>query len=192
VFCLLVFATRLQPETAPPLLPLILEDPACSMPCWAGIRPGVTRLPEAVTILDTHPWVGQITIDAALATPSRAGLVMWQWNGQQPAGLDTSRAAWLSSEGNIVRSMTLPTTLPSGTVLRYLEHHPQPYTMFSAIYTAGPARMTSDCRAWIPRTLWLPVNVMINMPPPPEQENPPILVMNLSSIVMPMEACGGG
>jgi hypothetical protein len=183
LFCLLVFAPRLQPEIPPPLLPLLLEDPACAMPCWAGIRPGITRLPEAVTILDRHPWVGQITIDAALATPSRAGLVMWQWNGQQPAGLDASRPAWMSSEGNIVRSLTIPTTLPAGTVTRYLEQHPQPYTVFSAVYASGPARLTYDCQLWIPGALWLPVSVMVNMPPPPEQANPPVYYMNLSSVI---------
>lgn len=191
VFCLLVFAPRLQPETPPPLLPLLLEDPDCTMPCWAGIRPGVTRLPETVSILDAHPWVGQITIDAALATPSRAGLVMWQWNGQQPAGLDDSRPAWMSSESNIVRSLTLPTTLPAGIVIRYLETHPQPQTIFSALYASGPTRLTADCKPWIPGALWLPVSVMVNMPPPPEQENPPVYYMNVSSVAAPIEACRG-
>jgi hypothetical protein len=58
---------------------LVLPD--CTLPCFMGIRPGVTARDEAFAILRAHPWVA--TVDTLLG---ERGLT-WTWSGRQPAFL---------------------------------------------------------------------------------------------------------
>ncbi|MCS7071235.1 MAG: hypothetical protein NZM00_07000 [Anaerolinea sp.] len=63
----------------------LLDDPACTAPCWARIVPGVTSAGEAMAILETHPWIAQVH-------RSLDKISFW-WNGQQPTLFDdTGRA----------------------------------------------------------------------------------------------------
>lgn len=52
---------RIWESVTAPLMRLdnlfVEDDPACSLPCWHGIRPGITDAEEAVHILETSPEV---------------------------------------------------------------------------------------------------------------------------------------
>lgn len=52
-----------------------------------GIRPGVTRMREASTLLENNPWVGEISSYIASGCCSIA--TNWEWNGKQPADLES-------------------------------------------------------------------------------------------------------
>ncbi|MBN1964242.1 MAG: hypothetical protein JW910_06325 [Anaerolineae bacterium] len=56
----------------------------CAPPCWAGIRPGVSTLDEALAVLAAHPWVGEIT------PRPEAGAILWTWRSGQLPLIDAS------------------------------------------------------------------------------------------------------
>jgi hypothetical protein len=64
----------------------ILFPKDCSVPCFMGIQPGVTRAKKAYALLLANPWVGEISshIDAGCCTIA----LNWKWNGKQPPNLD--------------------------------------------------------------------------------------------------------
>src|SRR4051794_14630074 len=38
----------------------LVPPKGCPMPCWQGIRPGVTTGEEAIAILQAHPWTRRV------------------------------------------------------------------------------------------------------------------------------------
>ncbi len=44
-------------------LPDLLFPSECEMPCFLGIRPGVTTRDEAIAILESHEWIGEVTVN---------------------------------------------------------------------------------------------------------------------------------
>ncbi len=56
----------LVPQNTPPSVPLQALDPgACQMPCWQGIRPGITTMKEAVRLLLASPYIDPKSIQPA-------------------------------------------------------------------------------------------------------------------------------
>jgi hypothetical protein len=81
---------------------------SCSMPCWAGIRVGVTTRDQAEAILRAHPWVGTI-----FTTPAQ---LSWRWNGAQPAIIDGARDGLIGLGGGVVQRLRIQTTIPYGAL----------------------------------------------------------------------------
>lgn len=81
----------------------------CKMPCFLGIRPDVTMVDDAITLLENHPWVK--TVHAPIEQVGYA--VTWEWSGLQPAWLSDHRGL-LQLRGRVVRQILLTTTLSYG------------------------------------------------------------------------------
>ncbi len=87
VLALPIFIIRAQPrpEQASLDLPVSIED--CLQPCFLGIRPGVTTVDEAMSILQSHEWVQSVQLRAA---GNGYGQIRWGWSGLQTALIDDS------------------------------------------------------------------------------------------------------
>jgi hypothetical protein len=111
IFAVVSLLIRAQPYDDSDLRALLLPSD-CESPCFMGIRPGITTMDEAVTLLEKHEWVKQVI---------RQGMIVhWFWNGREPAFLDGITAPSLSAvvinKQQVVGSMRLPTTLPAGFI----------------------------------------------------------------------------
>ncbi len=84
-----------------------LIPPNCPLPCFLGIRPGVTTTEEAIAILNAHPWV------KAVHRPRQT--ITWEWNGAQPAWMG-NRAGTIRLEGETVKEISMFTTLLLGDI----------------------------------------------------------------------------
>ncbi|MDZ4766408.1 MAG: hypothetical protein SGI73_17845 [Chloroflexota bacterium] len=76
------------------------------MPCWAGIRVGVTTRADAEAILGAHPWVGRVF--------SGATQLSWRWNGTQPALIDGARDGLIGLGAGVVQRLRIQTTVRYG------------------------------------------------------------------------------
>jgi hypothetical protein len=115
----LMLLIRAQPYDDHEIRALLLPDD-CTMPCFMGIRPGVTSIDDAVRLLENHAWVKQV---------ARTGMsVQWFWNGREPAFLEGTIAPSLSaiiSDGldtNVVGAMYIPTHLPTGFIYLLMQN----------------------------------------------------------------------
>lgn len=121
---------RAQPVDDHELRDLLLPK-GCPAPCFAGIRPGITTVEEAVRILEGHDWVSKVT--------RTAGGISWEWNGGQAALLGDSRGGMITVMQDeqpgypkgTVRTLGVFTTIPFGT-LRLLLGDDQNHQHFSA------------------------------------------------------------
>jgi hypothetical protein len=101
----------------------------CPAPCFAGIRPGITSVDDAVDILKAHEWVAAVDVtDRQMLRVA----IDWTWSGQQPD--------FITGEGHIelwnntVQSISIPTRIsysdflnafgsPQQAQLDYLFHY---------------------------------------------------------------------
>jgi hypothetical protein len=136
-FCLLlaglVGLARAQPGNEAALRALFTPPPGCPAPCWEGIQLGTTTKEEALTILDAHPWIGQI-----FAWDTQ---ISWHWSGQQPALLDGQRDGLIGVRGDVVRLLRLQTRVRFGEFWTLLGQPDdalliRPLTRFSAFQIA--------------------------------------------------------
>lgn len=118
VVCLsaVVLAVVLGAARPAPDLQAVLGQAPCAAPCWHGIRPGITRLQDAVSELRRDPAIGDLTENIGSAT--------WWWNGAQPGALsghsrpfDGRLLASDSSAGNRVEGVAIYTALKLGDLL---------------------------------------------------------------------------
>jgi hypothetical protein len=96
------------------------EAEGCSMPCWYGIRPGVTPVDEAMRMLEAIPWI-QSPLDVVMASGSLygdTGFVRWRWNRNFPLASDTlvPPLGMLIVEEGVVHQIYLTTYLQMGDV----------------------------------------------------------------------------
>jgi hypothetical protein len=110
-FAVCIGLIRAQPYDDSELRVFLTPPDGCPIPCFLGIRPGVTALDGALAALRTHAWVEDVTFSAA-------EVVHWTWNGQQPTGVVDAREGGfvLLGEDNIVSVIVLRTTIRFGDV----------------------------------------------------------------------------
>jgi hypothetical protein len=112
-----LFTTAVLVVRARPLddgvLRALLQPPAdCPMPCFMGIRPGVSAIDEALAILESHEWVERI--EFRRPEGSYAHFYMVTWSGQQPELIDAEKNGVIVSVYNfrlrqrIVRNFRIP------------------------------------------------------------------------------------
>lgn len=104
-------AMRTQPHDDGGLRAFLLPED-CNMPCWLGIRPGVTTTDEALAILRAHPWIERVVVEERQPTATFLYLV---WNQQAPAfvaEVDSPLPPYLSVERNIIQLIMIPTRIP--------------------------------------------------------------------------------
>jgi hypothetical protein len=107
LFMLAIIAVRAQPYDASDLRDLIMPK-SCPMPCFMGIRPGVTTVDEAVAILEESEWV-----DAVDTT--NLSHIMWTWSSLQPDVIAAESKGVIEAFGDKgIREIRIQTTLPIG------------------------------------------------------------------------------
>lgn len=75
-------------------LSAFMFDEDCPAPCFMGIQPGDLGMTqdEAIALLEPHPWVGDILMQAQ-ATPGWEYMdrwLSWTWSGEQPDFIDAA------------------------------------------------------------------------------------------------------
>lgn len=112
LFAMLAGFIRAQPYMDGELSAFLFEGD-CALPCFMGIRPGVTTTQEAVRLLEQHPWVGKVTQHIWFGGPATS-LYSWSWNGQQPAFINASAPGVFSTRGNMVDVLQVTTAISLG------------------------------------------------------------------------------
>jgi hypothetical protein len=115
ILILVMVLIRAQPYDDYDLRTVLLPT-NCTMPCFMGIRPGVTTMEEAVQLLRASGWVAQVQDD-----PSTVGFnaITWTWNERRPAFIRADSQGLLLSHTdanmiNIVDRIRVETTVPFG------------------------------------------------------------------------------
>jgi hypothetical protein len=113
--------------------------------CWNGILPGSTRVDDAVALLESHPWIEQVTVERQPLME----YIYWNWNDRKPAFLDTSDErvppfVWASQ--GVVDHIAIPTSLSHADILRKLGT-PQLGT-FRVLRTRRGARYPTLASIW--------------------------------------------
>ena len=85
------------------------------MPCFMGIRPGVTSLQEMTAILDQHPWI----VPNSHYNPEylQGSLHTWRWSEAAPAWIAHKAESALYVSGFRVTAIIIETTIPWSEVL---------------------------------------------------------------------------
>jgi hypothetical protein len=113
LFLMCIGLIQAQPYDDHHLQALLTPPDGCMMPCFIGIRPGVTRLDDAVTILRTHEWVENYAVHI---TTIGGVLITWSWSGQQPDYIDSRIPGGLSTgDTNFVDRIDFATHLSLGS-----------------------------------------------------------------------------
>jgi hypothetical protein len=100
VFAAVMLLIRAQPYDDHELRALLMPE-NCAMPCFMGIRPGVTTMDEAVKLLKVSGWVGEIQ--------DFPNGLEWKWNGFQPAIFRDGFGGYVdTSGGETVYSVMAP------------------------------------------------------------------------------------
>ncbi len=79
IFIALTLLIRAQPYDDRELRQLLLPA-GCPAPCFMGIRPGETSMEEALTILKSNQWIGDIR--------THTGSIEWTWSDSSPHIID--------------------------------------------------------------------------------------------------------
>ena len=85
VLALPIFIIRAQPRNNDSVLDLLSGVNDCLQPCFLGIRPGVTTVDEALSILQLHDWVAEARMNAS---GQGFGQIRWGWSGSQTQLID--------------------------------------------------------------------------------------------------------
>lgn len=107
---------RVQPYDSTDLRALITPSENCPAPCLLGIRPYSTPADEALALLESNPWV--YSIDERFNPPGAEEILRYvTWSGRQPSFIDTQSNSIISTCGNMVCGISIPTTLELGRLL---------------------------------------------------------------------------
>lgn len=71
-----------QPYDTAELRALLTPPDDCPMPCFMGIRPGVTSSYEAIGILERHEWVDEVRV-AYHGVTQFPDSIDWTWSGSE-------------------------------------------------------------------------------------------------------------
>jgi hypothetical protein len=114
LFAAVLLLIRAQPYDDHELRALLMPE-GCEMPCFMGIRPGVTMVDEAVKILENSGWVKQDEIyrnkDSGLIWQ-----VTWTWASNAPYVTTTTDFGTLGVIDNVVNEIYIPTSVPLGDI----------------------------------------------------------------------------
>ncbi|MCC6896773.1 MAG: hypothetical protein IT321_28405 [Anaerolineae bacterium] len=159
-----VLVAQAQPADNRAVLPLLV-DAACTVPCFLGIRPGITLADEAIVLLEGHDWVQNIEIrysDFRQHANTFWGYVYWEWKPQSPLWEATPayqlarHTAFLRIRDGLVSEIAFSTTLPLGDVVlglgeagQYLlaapnRYGPPPYAITHNFYFPQAGLVTSS------------------------------------------------
>ncbi|MCC6803624.1 MAG: hypothetical protein IT319_12135 [Anaerolineae bacterium] len=148
-------------------------DSCTPMPCWQGIRPGVTTGEEALVILQNHPWVNAIWGVSGSAYPGGevSPLLYWRWSENYPFAGDVpfGQQGIIVTSGGVVQQIFLTADIPFGDLwlalgtpasgaVDYIFDTPKNIlientSLFPEVGAAVTARLKTDCAVRYP-DLW--------------------------------------
>jgi hypothetical protein len=193
----------------------------CPMPCWHGIRPGVTPRAEAEAILATHPWIELAEIAELPDVPYSGTYDLWLWTEAFPFPIPINRPDIAFTDGVIgyldrrqageiarVGGMEMTTGLRLGDVWRLLG---APRSIASEGYIGLPGDRLHEIRFFTfgefniqatayqscPISLWSllnsPVALALSPNPVPDYRTEPILPTLYRLLRLRQNSvCGGG
>lgn len=141
LFIIPLLLIRAQPYDDSELRAFLTPPDGCPAPCFMGIRPGVTRMEEAIAILQAHEWVAEVSITSY----NRLGIeqVGWRWKSDVSPLLEPERiprsGGRLVGDKGIVRYMELLTRIRAGEAWLILGRA-QNYTTLLQLGPAGHPR----------------------------------------------------
>ena len=83
----------------------------CPIPCFLGIRPGTSRVADALHILQSHEWIDTPRI---IVSGRGQAVIRWDWSGQQPASIDPAYPGRLTFYWNPADE---PTSIPDDSLV---------------------------------------------------------------------------
>ncbi|MBI1280921.1 MAG: hypothetical protein GC179_22545 [Anaerolineaceae bacterium] len=116
LFLLIILAFRLLPNDDDAIRALLLPSEGCPAPCFMNIRAGVTDSMEAARLISKHKWAQSTLFYMRSLNDMYERYVLWQWSGQQPAGVSVQRQGQMRIYKNQAVGMIVDTTIPLGSV----------------------------------------------------------------------------
>jgi hypothetical protein len=110
IFTAALVLIRAQPYDDHELRQLLLPD-GCPAPCFMGIRPGMTTVDEAMQLLQSNHWVGQIENHTQ---SNLVGSITWDWSDQKPTWITKKPQGEIYIENGRVTLMTIYSDIPLG------------------------------------------------------------------------------
>jgi hypothetical protein len=174
-FALLIAIIVAQRSDDSNLRQFLLPPDGCPIPCWQGIRPGVTRWDEANQLLKSHPWVQLVVYYPGM--DSNSGLITWTWSEAHPVDINANRVGTLWVENGVVKAIDIPTTIPFGQIWLLLQRPEQGIILTTSVqprrvehhaaYLSGTLELTSSALCPLePSTFWqATVDVLIARQP---------------------------
>lgn len=107
-FALLISVIYTRPYDDSALRMFFIPPADCAAPCWLGVRPGVTRVDDAIRLLEAHDWIDHIERSSAFYD--------FEWSGRQPDWIDSSFNSHFRASGATVESIRIRTSLPLGAL----------------------------------------------------------------------------
>jgi hypothetical protein len=116
LFAFCIALIRAQPYDDSELRAFLTPPEGCPVPCFMGIRPGVTTVDEAVAILEAGGWVDEIHFSS-----SNSEWAEFTWNGRQtfPVINDTRGGVIDGSEG-IIHILAVHSSIPVFRIMNLL------------------------------------------------------------------------
>ena len=116
----------------------LIDNEACTAPCWRGITPGETSWDDARTILEDDPTLENVTVETAEASaenPDAATAIYAIWQGR---GGTAQCCQMISLDGETVDVIFLRTA-PNVTVEQLIEAKGEPTYAVSTEYSGDQA-----------------------------------------------------
>src|SRR3982751_5262871 len=115
-FLALILAMRLLPNDDDNIRKLLMPPEGCAAPCFMNVRAGVTDGAEAARLIAKHEWAQSSLFYMKSWNDIYARYVMWQWSGQQPAGINIHKQGQMRIYQDQAVGMIVDTTLALGQV----------------------------------------------------------------------------
>jgi hypothetical protein len=104
IFTVALLLIHAQPYDDTELRAFLFPANDCAAPCFMGIQPGVTTIDDALAVLETNAWVGEVY---KINYPS---YLSWSWSGLQPTFIDSSKNGEIAAySGRGVEKIIIPT-----------------------------------------------------------------------------------
>jgi hypothetical protein len=145
VFAVCIGLIRAQPYDDSELRAFLTPPDGCPMPCFMGIRPGVTTADEALAILETHEWVGEIyTFNNGMT--GELDYMNWDWTGKQSnliqAATDTyPNIGSLRITDGTVTDINVPTLISLGDIWLLWESQMNFFTLVRGLDEDDPTTL---------------------------------------------------
>lgn len=114
LFALCIGAVNARPYDNSDLRMFLQAVHGCDLPCWEGIRPGVTGLSEMQLLLMNHAAVRDVVFTPT--TDPDSGFITWQWRDLRMGVIDTDRQGEAGITDGVVIWVQLPTVAAFGDV----------------------------------------------------------------------------